>query len=557
MPTPAWLLLTTLLALGAALAVAVVSHRHGVPMADGLTVASLGVAGSLAVDLAAPWIGTGTLVRAAGMTVSILVIAGWVYLIARYTDNDWAVDGYRIYAVAAPMAAVAALYWIEGVAAATTGPAPVLVADLGPWMTVYNGYSYLLTAASLVALAGRFGDEHPFYRRRAAVLAAAPLPPALLAAAYLLESIPLTTDLTAVGYTATTLIALYGLKRYDLLDVVPLARETTVNSIDDGVLAVTADGVVATVNDPGKAVLSVTDDIVGRPLSAALAGRPELVAAIGSGDEARLTLGDRHVQVQLTPIETGGARLGTVVHLKDVTSEVRRREEIREQQRRLERKNEQLDEFASVVSHDIRNPLAVARGHFDVVAEGTDHEASAAYVREAHERIEHIVEDLLVLAREGRHVTETEPVGLRALLEDVRDTTAVGDDAVEFRGPETVTADRSRLRQLLENLFRNAVEHAGPDVSVRVGPLADEEGFYVEDDGPGISPEDRERVFEHGYTDSEDGTGLGLDIVRTIAEAHGWEVQAVEGSDGGARFEFGTEGGDAAATRPAGHDAGE
>lgn len=555
MTTPAWLLLTTFLACGTALAVAVVSHRHGAPMADGLTVASVGVAGSLAVDLAAPWIGESTLVEAAGMTASILVIAGWVYLIARYTDNDWAVEGHRIYAVAAPMAVVSAIYWIEGVAAATTAPAPLLVADLGPWMGVYNVYSYLLTAATLVALAGRFGDEHPFYRRRATVLAAAPLPPALLAATYLLESVPLSTDLTAVGYTATTLIALYGLKRYDLLDVVPLARETTVNSIDDGVLAVTTGGVVATVNDPGKAVLSVTDDAIGRPLSAALAGWPDLVAAIGSGDEARLTLGDRHVQVQLTPIETGGARLGTVVHLKDVTGEVRRREEIREQQRRLERRNEQLDEFASVVSHDIRNPLAVARGHFDVVAEDTDHEASAAYVREAHERIEHIVEDLLVLAREGRRVTDIEPVDFRGLVEAVSDSTAVADGAVEFHGPETVIADRSRLRHLLENLFRNSVDHAGPDATVDVGPLADEAGFYVEDDGTGIPPEDRERVFEHGYTDSEDGTGLGLDIVRTIAEAHGWAVRAVEGSDGGARFEFRTGGGEAAAPGPAAEDA--
>jgi signal transduction histidine kinase len=98
----------------------------------------------------------------------------------------------------------------------------------------------------------------------------------------------------------------------------------------------------------------------------------------------------------------------------------------------------------------------------------------------------------------------------------------------------SVDADPGRLQELFENLFRNAVEHAGDGTSVRVGELAD--GFFVEDDGPGIPPEEREAVFEHGHTTAKSGSGLGLSIVKSIANAHGWSIAVCDGPDGGARF---------------------
>ncbi|MGA9403381.1 sensor histidine kinase [Haladaptatus sp.] len=99
---------------------------------------------------------------------------------------------------------------------------------------------------------------------------------------------------------------------------------------------------------------------------------------------------------------------------------------------------------------------------------------------------------------------------------------------------DTVDADRGRLQELFKNLFRNVVEHAGDETTVRVGPLSD--GFFVEDDGPGIAPEEREAVFEHGHTTAESGSGLGLSIVKGIANAHGWSIRIRVGSDGGTCF---------------------
>jgi signal transduction histidine kinase len=87
-------------------------------------------------------------------------------------------------------------------------------------------------------------------------------------------------------------------------------------------------------------------------------------------------------------------------------------------------------------------------------------------------------------------------------------------------------------------LFRNAVEHGGSNVTIRVGALADGAGFYVADDGVGIPESDRDVVFEYGYTTAEDGTGFGMAIVKEIVDAHGWEIRVTEEADGGTCFEI-------------------
>jgi signal transduction histidine kinase len=147
-----------------------------------------------------------------------------------------------------------------------------------------------------------------------------------------------------------------------------------------------------------------------------------------------------------------------------------------------------------------------------------------------------LIEDLLTLAREGNDVGEQESVGLASFVERCWKNVATADATLRADIDRTIRADPTRLEQLFENLIRNAVEHGGDQVTVTLGEL--ENGFYVEDDGPGIPPEDREDVFGYGYSTSEDGTGFGLSIVKQIAEAHDWDIRLTEGTDGGARFEI-------------------
>ena len=251
-----------------------------------------------------------------------------------------------------------------------------------------------------------------------------------------------------------------------------------------------------------------------------------------------------------------------------------------ERRRRLERQRERLEEFASVVSHDLRNPLSVAVGNVEL-ADELGNEASSERLDRALDalgRMDDLISDLLTLAREGKTVQTAEPTDLRSVVERAWGTVGEQSDAalVVEGSLGTATCDPDRLRQALENLFRNAIEHGTPDetdrgggdgadaddrvapgtfapregsqadgasadpdevaVRIRVGRTG--EGFYVADDGPGIPPDQREDVFEPGHTTVPDGTGFGLAIVERIAEAHGWTVSVTESREGGARFEF-------------------
>ncbi|CAI48402.1 receiver/sensor box histidine kinase [Natronomonas pharaonis DSM 2160] len=207
-------------------------------------------------------------------------------------------------------------------------------------------------------------------------------------------------------------------------------------------------------------------------------------------------------------------------------------------QQRLERKNERLEEFASVVSHDLRNPLRVAAGRLELLAEDCDSD-HIDDIENAHDRMERLIDDLLSLARQGEPATETEQLSLQTVAKAARETVETNGATIEIESDTDIVADESRLRQLVENLFHNAVEHGGDGVAVTVGDLNDD-GFYIEDDGPGIDREDREQVFETGYSTSDEGTGFGLTIVREIIDAHGWELRLTESDDGGARFEIRT-----------------
>ncbi|MFD1687570.1 hybrid sensor histidine kinase/response regulator [Halobellus litoreus] len=195
----------------------------------------------------------------------------------------------------------------------------------------------------------------------------------------------------------------------------------------------------------------------------------------------------------------------------------------------------QMAEFASVVSHDLRNPLNVAEGRLELAQEECDSEHLDA-VERTHTRMNALIDDLLTLARNGTSVTETEPVDLRPFLDTCWRNVATADATLQAEMSRTITGDRSRLQQLFENLFRNAVEHGGEGVAVTVGDLDD--GFYVEDDGPGIPPDRRSDVFEMGHSTADRGTGFGLNIVEQIVAEHGWEIDLTAGSAGGARFEI-------------------
>jgi PAS domain S-box-containing protein len=211
--------------------------------------------------------------------------------------------------------------------------------------------------------------------------------------------------------------------------------------------------------------------------------------------------------------------------------------ELQERERELKAQNERLEAFTGVVSHDLRNPLSVAKGYIELLGDDIDRD-ELELIDSALDRMGILIDDLLRLAREGRAIDDPAPVSLTAVAAAARNTVDTGDATITIEDDIQFMADESRFQQLVENLMRNAVEHGDGGETVTVGALPDEPGFYVEDDGPGIPPEDREAVFSPTTSESGPGLGLGLAIVDEIVEAHGWSVEITEGREGGARFEI-------------------
>jgi signal transduction histidine kinase len=240
--------------------------------------------------------------------------------------------------------------------------------------------------------------------------------------------------------------------------------------------------------------------------------------------------------------------------------------------RELERENDRLGRLLDVFTHDLQNHLAVAEGRLELATREGDDEQLEDLAR-AHDRMSELIEDLLAAREVGFTVGDCRALALTDCADRAWAAIATGDAALVVDGDLRLRADPDRLVQLLENLFRNAVEHGstspashtpqdavehgaaspgppaggGPageaddersSVIVTVGPLPDRPGFFVEDDGSGLPAGADGRLFEAGYSTDDEGTGLGLAIVKDVVTGHGWTIEATTGSAGGARFEI-------------------
>ena len=371
--------------------------------------------------------------------------------------------------------------------------------------------------------------------------------------------------------------------------IVPHARDVVTEELDGGIVVLDDAGHVVDANSAGKAILDV-DRAVGRRVSdivdpEIIDERSELHKIVsGEGDFRELReevwvstpSGDRCYDTTISPLgDTEGTVVGYVVLVYDITRQKRRERRLREREEQLERRtaelqretaklthqNERLDEFASIISHDLRNPLNVANGRLEHATADLDGPEDTTEIdgetvdaiKRSHRRIERIIEDTLTLAREGQVITETEPVSLEAIASDAWNNVETPDATLGVAADATIDGDRGRLLTLFENLFRNAIEHSEDGVTVRVEPLSDRSGFAVEDDGPGIPEDRREDVLAYGYSTNDEGTGLGLSIVSDIVAAHGWTIEVTDarfpaaqadgdetgGGPSGTRFEIG------------------
>jgi len=324
------------------------------------------------------------------------------------------------------------------------------------------------------------------------------------------------------------------------------------------VAATDAAGRVIVWNAALAAVAGPRSAALGRPLLEALPAlardrnldwrrrvREALSGAVG-WTLPRHPLGHRIVRATLGPmLGAGGRVLGALLCFEDITEGTRE-----EERRRLQVRTDAVTALGAGIAHEIRNPLNALLLNLQILRErlaqpGTDPislvEKTDAMIAEAA-RMESLIQNLLEVSRGGPPTVEDEHIDdvVAAVVERLDDTTRAAGVRIEVRAASqrTLPLERTRIERAIHNLVRNAVEAAGQGGHVWVATRDDPHSTVVviDDDGPGIRPEERARVFELFWTSKRGGTGLGLPLARRAVESHGGELEMLERPGGGSRF---------------------
>jgi signal transduction histidine kinase len=204
-------------------------------------------------------------------------------------------------------------------------------------------------------------------------------------------------------------------------------------------------------------------------------------------------------------------------------------------------------EFLSDAGHELRTPITIVRGHLELLGDDpVERRETLELVDDELDRMARLVDDMLLLAKAEQHdFLRLEDVDLDVLTEELMakaQALAAREWRLEAVATGRITADRQRLTQAVMNLARNAAEHTGNGAAIGIGSAlrGDRAELWVADSGPGVPEAERERIFERFARGAgarrSDGAGLGLAIVRAVAEAHGGRVSVGDSGAGGARF---------------------
>lgn len=307
---------------------------------------------------------------------------------------------------------------------------------------------------------------------------------------------------------------------------------TLLEALSDGVLAANRGGAIVSVNAAARRLLGYGKDERLPPLAELFHDHPHraLMREVLSGVSVQgreLTLGERTVLISARPLEDGG----TLLVLRDVT-DLRRLETVRR-------------DFVANVSHELKTPLTAIAGYAETLAAETPDRQAAGFAQtilENAHRMQRLVDDLLDLSRIESGAWEPEPTVL-LLGAAVREawgpfTERAAQQRIQLEAgtdAATISGDAEALRQILTNLFDNALRHTPEGGRIRV--TSERAGrdmiIRVTDTGSGIPAEHLPRIFERFYrvdpgrSRAHGGTGLGLAIVKHLVEAHGGRVEAI------------------------------
>ncbi len=426
----------------------------------------------------------------------------------------------------------------------------LLVPDwtFGPWFWVHTAYGYALVLLGIVLLAQMALRALRLYRQQSVALLVGALAP-------FLTNVPTTfgwtrLPLMPIGFTVSGLTFAWAIFRYQLLDLVPVARDVLVDRMSDGMIVLDAQDRIVDLN-PAMLKIAGLDagQAVGRPVAEVLQRRRDLVERFldASQVQAEVTLGRvdevRHYDLRVSPLTDRRGRLtGRLVVLRDISDRVRAEEALRQYTQELEASNAELDAFAHTVAHDLKTPLTSLVGFSKLLEK-----------RHARMKPERVVENLHAIIQAGHKMTDiinellllssvrkmeqvkVDPLDMAAIVQEALNRFA---DSIEETGAEVVLPDvwpvavgyAPWVEEVWVNYISNALKYGGTPPRVELGGTEQADGgvrFWVRDNGPGLTPDEQAQLFAQFtrlHQVRAKGHGLGLSIVQRIVEKLGGQV---------------------------------
>ncbi|ERH10855.1 MAG: His Kinase A (phosphoacceptor) domain protein [halophilic archaeon J07HX64] len=368
--------------------------------------------------------------------VGLSTVFAWLAFVVDYTDGDPLESRLvRVFALAClGLVAVAVtlpfhdLYYSSVLF--RTEPFAHVETTVGPGRVAALGYTFSGVGLGTYYLLELFVSTRYRSRTQALVLVAGIVLGILPFTASLVGVTPVPTyNHTVFGIATFVLVVTYAVFRHSFADFAPIARDIVVAEIEDPLFIIDSDTHLVDYNDAaGRAVRGLDSHSIGTPVSALVDGLSEFDPGEEGPEMVSLTVDgeSRHYSVQVSEVTARPSPRGYLILLRDITEQTIRERELEAARQELERSNERLEEFASVVSHDLRNPLNVASLRLDMAQREVDSDHLDTVDR-AHDRIESLVEDLLLLARSGTGVDEQTRLSLATVADDCWQTVETAD----------------------------------------------------------------------------------------------------------------------------------
>jgi PAS domain S-box-containing protein len=453
-----------------------------------------------------------------------------------------------------------------------SGSLSLIMYDFGAWFWVHTVYSYTLIILGMIILFPRLIRFHKVYRKQAIIMIFAVLVPLVEECLYLMGLGPSKAlDTTTFSFSITGLLLFIGMFRYKILDLIPIAREAVIDSMDDLVIVMDTQNRIIDINNSAKNILGKKHtNLIGQPIFKILSNHPMLFKEdsinLKSNEEVILEIDNKnnYYDMRISPLFNKNNKLvGSFIILNDITDLKETMEELKRSKVLAESANKAKSKFLATMSHEIRTPINGIIG----MAELLENATLTALERENLNALQYSAESLINIINEildfskieaGKMKLENIDFNLRDLISNTSKifSSTKRLDQINFichideKVPEVIIGDYAKLRQILTNLLSNAFKFTEKGkIEITVDNIRSYDNkvlllFLVSDTGIGISKNKITNLFQSFHqldsstTRKYGGTGLGLSIVKNLIELMGGSIKVESHEGEGSRFFF-------------------